>query len=235
MTDWWNTEPVRREGETDGQEWHAQAERDMERIARSGEDLSRDPDDWGHGPQGEAVDLRQTRQDEQPEPQQKPDRRKALIAGAAGAAVAGILVFAVMPEGSAGGTPGPAASPVSTQEGFLPAAGSGPSEAARDRSEDPAIKAPKLVTVTAAPSGTGSVGAIVELTIHNGTDEVVVVMSSMVKGDGRPAVIGEGTLAPGSRKIEPGETVSGTVEFAAKKEPLQILLMGLDGSVVAGT
>ena len=89
--------------------------------------------------------------------------------------------------------------------------------------------------MTAVPDGTGSVGAIVKLTIRNGTDETVVVMSSMVKGDSRPAVIGEGTLAPGSRRIEPGETATGTVEFAAKKAPSQVILTDLGGNVVAAS
>lgn len=74
-----------------------------------------------------------------------------------------------------------------------------------------------------------------EVTITNSTEEAMVVMSSMVKGDGRSAVIGEGTLAPGSRRIEPGETATGTVEFAAKKAPIQIALMDLSGNVVAAS
>jgi hypothetical protein len=90
-----------------------------------------------------------------------------------------------------------------------------------------------VVTLSATPSGSGSVGAIVKLTVVNNTDEAVVVMSSMVKGDGRPAVIGEGTLAPGSRRVEPGETA--TVEFATKKAPAQVALVDLSGNVVAAS
>ncbi|MFJ4632078.1 hypothetical protein [Streptomyces sp. NPDC088847] len=39
------------------QEWQAQAHKDMERIAASGEDLSGEPDEWGYDDQGNTVDL----------------------------------------------------------------------------------------------------------------------------------------------------------------------------------
>lgn len=235
MTDWWSTAPAGQDDEAGRQEWQAQAGRDMERIARSGEDLSGEPDDWGHGSNGEIADLRQSHQEPGPEPQQKPDRRKTLILGAAGAAIVGALVFTMMPDGSAKAPGGSVAPSSATEEGFLPAAGSGPSEAVQGDIGTPTSRAPGVVTMTAVPDGTGSAGAIVKLTIRNGTDETVVVMSSMVKGDSRPAVIGEGTLAPGSRRIEPGETATGTVEFAAKKAPSQVILTDLGGNVVAAS
>jgi len=233
MTDWWNTDPVRRNGDDDSAGWQTRARSDMERIASSGEDLSREPDEWRRAPEGGFVDTRPQEEREEPEAglSQKPDRRRTLLLGAAGAAAVGVLVFTMMPDDQTGS----AAPPAASQEGFLPAAGGGPSEATQDASGSPVVQAPKVVTVTALPDGSGSVGALVRLTIHNGTDEAVVVMSSMVKGDGRPAVIGEGTLAPSSRRIEPGETASGTVEFASKKAPAQVLLMDFSGNVVASS
>src|SRR5690606_8765651 len=84
---------------------------------------------------------------------------------------------------------------------------------------------PKTVTLSATPAGVGQVGAIVKVTITNNTDSAVIIMPSMVKGDGRAAVVGEGTLAPGSREVQPGETVTGTVEFASQKAPGQAVLV----------
>ncbi|RPE38996.1 tetratricopeptide repeat protein [Streptomyces sp. Ag109_O5-1] len=40
------------------EEWQAQARRDMERIAASGEDLSEEADEWGYDDEGKVVDLR---------------------------------------------------------------------------------------------------------------------------------------------------------------------------------
>lgn len=218
MTDWWNTSAPRQEGET----------------ARPEPAIGWDPEP---APPMPASPLESPAQQEEPDPQ-KPDRRKGLLLGAAGAAVVGILVFTVMPHD--GSTPAdiPGASASSSVGDFPPAAGGGPSEGAQDRAEAsqaPAPQKPKVVTLTATPSGSGTVGAIVRLTVVNNTDETVVVMSSMVKGDGRPAVIGEGTLAPGSRRIEPGETATGTVEFATKKAPVQVALVDLGGNVVAAS
>lgn len=237
MTDWWSTSPTRSGEERDPQEWRAQANQDAERITRSGENLSAEPDDWGYGPDGRIVDTREVQPQEE-EVGQKPDRRRRLILGAAGAAVVGVIAFAAVPHGGSGARSGSSAPSAASQDGFLPAAGGGPSEGAQDRAEAstaPAKPKPKTVVLSAAPNGSGQVGAVVKVTITNNTDEAVVVMSSMVKGDGRPAVIGEGTLAPGSRRIEPGETVSGTVEFAVKKAPSQIALMDMGGNVVAAS
>lgn len=174
---------------------------------------------------------------EEPEPQ-KPDRRKGILLSAAGAAAVGILVFTTIPHGGDSPADTPGASSSASQEGFLPPAGGGPAEGATDRAEGssaPPARKPKEVVLAATPEGSGQVGAVVKITITNNTDEAVVVMSSMVKGDGRPAVIGEGTLAPGSRRIEPGEIATGTVEFATKRAPVQIALMDIGGNVVASS
>jgi hypothetical protein len=218
MTDWWNTSAPRQEGEP----------------VRVEPAIGWDPEP---APPMPVSPPEPPAQQEEPEVQ-KPDRRKSLLLGAAGAAVAGVLVFAVMPHDGSTPADTPGGSASSSAEGLLPAAGGGPSEGAQDRAEAsraPAPQKPKTVTLTAVPSGSGTVGAIVKLTVVNNTDEAVVVMSSMVKGDGRPAVIGEGTLAPGSRRIEPGETATGTVEFAAKKAPAQVALVDLSGNVVAAS
>jgi hypothetical protein len=237
MTDWWSVSPARSGQDGERQEWKAQVDRDAERIARSGEDLSGQPDDWRREPDGQFVDTREPAEPETGEAQ-KPDRRKGLLLGAAGAAVAGIVVFAAMPHGGSPSPTGSSASSAAQPGGFLPAAGGGPSGDPQDRAEastSPVKPKPKTVVLTASPDGSGQVGAVMKVTITNNTDETVVVMSSMVKGDGRPAVIGEGTLAPGSRRIEPGETASGTIEFASKKAPDQVALMDLSGNVVAAS
>lgn len=219
MTDWWNTSAPRQEGEP----------------SRVEPAIGWDPEPGPAAPPPPppAPPIRE----EGPQPQ-KPDRRRSLLLGAAGAAAAGILVFTVMPHGGDSPADSSTNSPSASQEGFPPAAGGGPSEGAKDRAETsaaPAPEIPKTVVLTAVPSGSGDVGAVVKVTVVNNTDEAVVVMSSMVKGDGRPAVIGEGTLAPGSRRIEPGETATGTVEFAAKKAPSQVALVDLGGNVVAAS
>jgi hypothetical protein len=218
MTDWWNTSAPRQEGEPN-------------RVEPA----------IGWDPEPEPVvpppPFAPPTHEEEPQPQ-KPDRRKSLLLGAAGAAAVGILVFTVMPHGGDSPAGSPTGSSSASQEGFLPAAGGGPSEGAKDRAEAsaaPTPEVPKTVTLTATPDGSGDVGAVVKVTVVNNTDEAVVVMSSMVKGDGRPAVIGEGTLAPGSRRIEPGETATGTVEFAVKKAPGQVALVDLSGNVVAAS
>lgn len=169
----------------------------------------------------------------------KPDRRKGLILGAAGAAAVGILMFSVIPHDGSGPSGTPGASVTSSQGAFPPAAGGGPTEGQADREEAETVPAsraaPKKVSLLAEPAGSGGVGAVVKVTIANGTDEEIIVMSSMVKGDGRPAVIGEGTLAPGSRTVGPGETATGTVEFASKAAPSQVVLMDIGGNVVAAS
>lgn len=218
MTDWWNTSAPQQEGEP----------------VRVEPAIGWDPEP---APSMPAPPPDPPVRQEEPNPQ-KPDRRKSLLLGAAGAAAVGVLVFTVMPHDGSNPAETPGGSSSSSAEQFPPAAGGGPSEGAQDRAEasqTPAPQKPKVVTLTAVPDGSGTVGAIVKVTVVNDTDETVVVMSSMVKGDGRPAVIGEGTLAPGSRRVEPGETATGTVEFAAKKAPAQVALVDLSGNVVAAS
>lgn len=170
-------------------------------------------------------------------PEQKPDRRRSLILGAAGAAAVGILVFTVIPHDGTKPAAAPGPSMAASHGDLPPAAGGGPQGGASDRTETSGGRTakPKTVTLSATPSGSGRVGAVVKVVIMNNTDEAIVVMSSMLKGDNRPAVIGEGTLAPGSRRVEPGKTVQGTVEFAVKKAPSQIVLMDISGNVVAAS
>lgn len=169
---------------------------------------------------------------------EKPDRRRSLIIGAVGAALVGIVVFAAMPDGGPDGNPA-VVEATTSPETFLPPAGGMPSGAAdevpmsSEESRKPAAPAEGVVALLAEPAGKGDTGALVKVTIRNGTDDAVVVMSSMMRGDGRSAMVGEGTLAPGSRKIGPGETATGTVEFVAKKPPSQVVLMDLSGKVVA--
>lgn len=219
MTDWWNTEP-----------------------RQSAEGHTAVPVAIGWDPEPEPAAPVRSEEPSAPEEsgEKKPDRRKGILLGAAGAAVAGILVFAVMPDGGAGasaGTTGP--SVVSGQDGGLPAAGGGPGGAAGGTPEESptrtSVQKPKMVTLSATPAGVGQIGAIVKVTVTNNTDSAVIIMPSMVKGDGRAAVVGEGTLAPGSREVQPGETVTGTVEFASQKTPGQIALMDLGGDVVAAS
>jgi hypothetical protein len=89
--------------------------------------------------------------------------------------------------------------------------------------------------LSAAPVGKGQVGVVMKVTIRNSTDEQVTVLATMVKGDGRPAIVGEGTLAPGLRTIEPGEVVEGTVEFSTNTAPHQVALLDLSGDLVAAS
>lgn len=159
-------------------------------------------------------------------------RGKSLAVGAVGAALAGVVLFSVVPGGE-GDEKAASGQQAPSQGAYLPPAGDMPSEAAQEPGGVP--RSPQVVTLHASPSGSGSVGAVVEVTITNGTEGNVLVMSSMVKGDGQSAIIGEGTLAPGSREVGPGETVTGTVEFAAKKSPAQIVLMDIGGNVVAAS
>lgn len=219
-TDWWNTSAPQNDGE------------EKPVVARG----------WDPEPEPVAPPRppEPPKREEPEEPTASgPDRRKTLLLGAAGAAVAGIIIFAAVPHGESAA---PASSQkVSSQapDGSLPAAGGGPAgmpeEDKAPASEKPRAPAPKIVTISASPAGSGQVGAVVEVVIHNGTDDTLTVMPSLVKGDGRPAVIGEGTLAPGLLKIEPGETGKGTVEFATKKAPAQVALVDLSGNMVAAS
>lgn len=213
MTDWWSTgtpaaEEARVEPETS----------------------------WSPPPEPRAAPrIPETVSPEEPEKAPVPDRRRGILLGAAGAAVAGVIVFAVVPHGDSAPSGLPAPSATARQEGSLPAAGAGPAGASQTSQTPSRQAAPKVVTMTADPSGTGRVGAVVKVTIHNGTDNAITVMSSMMKGDDRSAVLGEGTLAPGARQVEPGETVTGTVEFAVKQAPSQVVLFDIGGNVVAAS
>ncbi|MFE0472467.1 hypothetical protein ACFW2V_12720 [Streptomyces sp. NPDC058947] len=73
------------------------------------------------------------------------------------------------------------------------------------------------------------------MTIRNNTDEPFTALATLVQGDGRPAVVGEGTLAPGARVVNPGETVEGTVEFSVGVTPRQVTLWDLSGNLVAAS
>lgn len=170
----------------------------------------------------------------------KPDRRKSLILGAAGAALTGVILFAAMPDEGLGVHAG-TAKPSVDAEAFLPPAGTAPQEAVTEDGFAPGAGATEsvtpsgVVTLFAEPAGRGRTGALVKVTIRNDTPETVTVMPSMMQGDGRSAMVGEGTLAPGSRQVEPGETVEGTVEFASKGSPSQVVLLDLSGGVVAAS
>lgn len=179
-------------------------------------------------------------EDSKPPPEKETDRRKTLIVGAVGAVLAGLVIFTVMPDGDTARNPGPVASELNPED-FPPPAGEAPQEAAGEvplTGEGPAEAAAPVersVRLTTSPAGRGDTGALVKVTIQNDTESTVTVMSSLLQGDGRSAMVGEGTLAPGSRRIDPGETVQGTVEFVTSKPPTQIVLTDLSGEVVASS
>jgi hypothetical protein len=164
---------------------------------------------------------------------------RKVAGGVAGAVIVG--TFAI--HGVAGGSTGASAVTSAGAKGAeevrgveasgnaLPPAGGGPAEA--QQNQPSAASARKAVTLTAASSGVGRIGAIVTLSIHNGTDRPLTVLASLVKGDSRPAVVGEGTLAPGSRIVQPGDTVEGTVEFSSEGAPHQVVLTDLKGTLIA--
>lgn len=234
-TDWWNAEPAK--------------EPASGLPCPTPTPTSPEPPNGGtpspSGPEGS---------EEREGPQSGPSRaqrRAAKILGvAAGAVIAGTFIL-----GSASGEeegPKGASAPVAVeQEGDLPPAGGtfpqgnppvaekGPATGGRGEEGAPTQEqapARQSVTLTAVPSGEkGRVGVIVKVTIHNGTDKPLTVLATLMKGDGRSAVVGEGTLAPGSRTVEPGETVEGTVEFATSEAPRQVSLHDLSGNVVAAS
>jgi hypothetical protein len=211
MTDWWNTDREEPRGESVRVEPKPEWRPESEPAAPA-------------APEPEAMTVATP-----------PDRRKKLLLGAAGAAVAGTILFSAVPHGGSDPTALPGASATAAQSGDLPAAGGGPGEPSSAPQPSATPVAAKVVTMTVAPSGTGRVGAVVKVTIHNGTDDAITVMSSMMKGDDRSAVLGEGTLAPGARAVQPGETVTGTVEFATKEPPAQVILFDIGGNVVAAS
>lgn len=210
MTDWWSTD---------------QAEPRAESVRTAPEP------EWDPKPQPSAGPEPET---ETP-PAPPLDRRRKLILSAAGAAVVGVVLFATVPHGGSSPSGLPGISVTAPQGDGLPSAGGGPDAGSVAPQESNTPTAAKVVTMAVAPSGTGRVGAVVKVTIYNGTDDAITVMSSMMKGDDRSAVLGEGTLAPGARAVQPGETVTGTVEFATKQPPAQVVLFDIGGNVVAAS
>lgn len=219
MTDWWSTSPG-----------SATENRDEPRAAT----------DWNAEPLPPPPVAPPVAPEPEPEPESgsAKSRKRGILLGAAGAALVGVIVFNAMPDG---GTMPPDHSTTSTaaQDGALPAAGGGPDIANEEASQAPQATSqapePKVVTLTAQESGKGTVGVIVNVTIRNDTDDSVTLLANFVKGDGRPALVGEGTLAPGARVIEPGQTTEGTVEFAADRMPQQVALVDLSGGIVAAS
>lgn len=211
MTEWWSIPPQATEGETP-----------LQAPARDFEP-------------GFPVVSAPDRETEEPSPAPR-SKGKKIAAGVAGAVVVGVLAVNGV-SGNGSGIKG--SSPVSAEwtpgasaaGADLPAAGGGPAEATRDQA--PAAPVKKEVTLTATPSGKGRIGAVVTIAVHNGTDRPVMVLASLVKGDDRPAVVGEGTLSPGSRVIAPGDTAEGTVEFPVEAAPSRIALVDLRGNIIA--
>lgn len=206
MTNWWEVDPMSHEGETA----HPEPDRNLEPIAPA-----------------------------RPEPAEEvtsdaapPDRRRGLLLGAAGAAIVGAVLFVSLPHDGSSPASLPVTPTTASQGSDLPAAGGQQSPEAQSASTAPV---PKVVTMVLEPAGTGRVGAVMKVAIHNGTDSAIVVLPSMMKGDDRPALLGEGTLAPNAREVEPGKTAIGTVEFAAKKPPAQVVLFDTGGNVVAAS
>jgi hypothetical protein len=121
------------------------------------------------------------------------------------------------------------------QDGDLPAAGGGPQSPRQEEGPVRQTQQPVHhgVTLSASPHGKGSVGAVVKISVRNDTEKPLTLMATLVRGDGRSGIVGEGTLAPGSRVVEPGGTAEGTVEFSAATAPHQVALVDLSGNIVA--
>lgn len=173
------------------------------------------------------------------EPEESGGRHRTakLAAGALIVGLAGALVVNAT-SGSVPEPPAPATEQI--QSDPFPPAGEFPAEDALEppaASADPAPTfhdpAPQRVTLTARPAGRGRTGVVMHVAIENTTDAPILVMPSLLLGDDRPAIVGEGTLAPGSRTVEPGAKVEGTVEFAARRAPSRVVLTDLDGIAVA--
>lgn len=159
-----------------------------------------------------------------------PRRKAALLVGGSVAVLLVGLLATQGPGGDEGGTGKAGSSVSSAQQGGLPAAGAGPGEAASPQ----AVQGnPASVTLTATPTGRGRVGAVMKVSIRNNTGNALTVLASLVSGDGRSALVGVGTLAPGARTVQPGARAEGTVEFSARTPPRQIVLLDLSGNVVA--
>lgn len=227
--DWWNTQPV---GEAEKQEPVDSAP------------LPRMPE---HPPETAPTAPVEPLREEDEEASSKRARGMAVkvMGGVAGAMVVGALILSASSGGDDGRTPSATASAErggelppaggEIQDGDLPAAGGGPQSPRQG--EEPVRQtqqpARKGVTLTAASSGKGSVGAIVKISIRNDTEKPLTLMATLVRGDGRSGIVGEGTLAPGSRVVEPGDVAEGTVEFSTATAPHQVALVDLSGNIVA--
>lgn len=171
-----------------------------------------------------------------PQAAEKSRKMTAIVLGGTAAVIlAGVLL---LPDrGNEAQTDRPVAAS-SASPGDLPAAGAMPQTATAASPQEARSQqvsrapAPAAVSLTFTPQKKGRVGAVVTVVIRNDTDEPVTVLASLVKGDGRAALVGEGTLAPGARTIQSGETAEGTVEFAASTTPQQVALYDLSGSIV---
>lgn len=168
-----------------------------------------------------------------------------VMGGVVGAMAVGALIFNASSGGGGEQNPSAVASSEqgeelppagdAIQDGDLPAAGGGPQPSRQEEEPVRQTKQParRGVTLTASPSGKGSVGAIVKISVRNDTEKPLTLMATLVRGDGRSGIVGEGTLAPGSRVVEPGGTAEGTVEFSAATAPHQVALVDLSGNIVA--
>lgn len=164
---------------------------------------------------------------------QKRSRKGLIITAVAAVAVAGTL-WAVAPDSPAEPKAGP--QETGQPQELFPAAGGGPQEASSVDAREGVTadeKAPGRIEMTRRDAGTGRTGILVELTIRNGTDKQVTVTANLFMADGRTGMVGEGTLAPGSRIIPPGSEVTGTVEFAGRQKAAQVVLADFEGLVLA--
>lgn len=219
-TDWWSVKPV-----------------------GAGERLENDAPPQGPGPQpipaSPAPPPETTFEEERPASGGSRSKAVKVVGGIAGAVVAGSLLLSTVGGDDGKNEKPPASAPV--ESGLdLPAAGGGVDgeespQGQGQATDTPETVAPKKVTLTSTPAGKGRVGAIVKLTIRNGTDEPFTALATLIQGDGRPAVVGEGTLAPRARIVNPGETIEGTVEFAVGAAPRQVALWDLSGNLVAAS
>lgn len=167
------------------------------------------------------------------DPVEVPRSRKkgAVIAAVAVVAVAGGFWLT-----SSDGEPRPTAEAPAVQPGELfPAAGGGPTEAASVDAERgvPSAVAVEGVALRKGDGKAGRTGVLVELTVTNRTNRPLILSANLFVGDGRTGMVGEGTLAPGSRTVPPGGEAKGTVEFAGLKSVTQIVLSDFQGLILA--
>ena len=216
--DWWNTPPTPPEEDT------------------SAPDSLRVPD----APVGLPTIAQEPDRGEQISTSSPRVKASKIVGGVTGGIIAGVLIVQGISGGDGGNEVVPAPGSAESREG-LPTAGDRPKDrlpatdgATTDNQKDqPSTTSRNVVTLTAAPSGKGRVGAVMKVSIRNNTDEPVTVLATMIKGDGRPAIAGEGTLAPNSRTVQPNEEAEGTVEFSASTAPQQVALLDLSGNVMA--